>query len=146
MSLFSLFLATPRHMEFLDQGSYLSHSCDLYHSCSHARSLTHSARPRIEHASQFSRDTIDPFAPQRELWNVILHIHSLSLGGGWVLHLLEASQPQSMWIQLFGTWSGFLSPGAYPSCPQSPQSCLFFGGGLLRPHPWHMKVPRLGVE
>ena len=40
---FSFFLAAPWHMEFLGQGSDLSCSCDLDHSCSNARSLTHCA-------------------------------------------------------------------------------------------------------
>ena len=31
------FLATLKHMEFLDQGSDLSHSCDLYHRCGNTR-------------------------------------------------------------------------------------------------------------
>ena len=29
------------HWKFPDQGSNLSHSCDLHHSCSNAGSLTH---------------------------------------------------------------------------------------------------------
>lgn len=40
--LFSFF-SCPWHMEFLDQGSDLSHSCDLSFSCSTAISLTHRA-------------------------------------------------------------------------------------------------------
>ena len=42
--------------QFPDQGSDQSHSCDLSHSCSNARSLTHYARPGIEPASQRSQD------------------------------------------------------------------------------------------
>ena len=38
---FSVLLATLWHMEFLDQGSNLSLSCVLSHSCSNAESLTH---------------------------------------------------------------------------------------------------------
>ena len=45
---FFSFLAALWHMEFLGQGSNLSWSCDLYHSCGNARSLTHCAGPGIE--------------------------------------------------------------------------------------------------
>jgi len=34
--------------KFLGQGLNLSPSCDLHHSCSHTRSLTHCARPGIK--------------------------------------------------------------------------------------------------
>ena len=40
---FFFFLAAPQHMEFSDQGSGWSCSCDLSHSCSSAGSLTHCA-------------------------------------------------------------------------------------------------------
>ena len=52
---FSFFLAAPRHMKFLGQGSDLSCSCDLSHSCSDAGSLTHCAGLWIEPASQHSK-------------------------------------------------------------------------------------------
>ena len=41
--LFSLFLAALRHMESLGQGSNLSQSSDLQHSCNDTESLTHCA-------------------------------------------------------------------------------------------------------
>ena len=47
------FLAAPQHMELPGQGSDVSHSHNLSHSCGNARSLTHCARPRIEHRSQW---------------------------------------------------------------------------------------------
>ena len=62
-------LAAPWHMEFLDQGSDPSHSCDLSHSCSNAGSLTHCARPGLEPASQRSQDAANPIVPQPELLN-----------------------------------------------------------------------------
>ena len=37
--IFFSFSTAPRHMEFLGQGSDLSHSCNLRHSSSHARSF-----------------------------------------------------------------------------------------------------------
>ena len=43
--LFFSFLANPRHMEFLGQGSDPSHSVNPSHSCGNARSLTHCTRP-----------------------------------------------------------------------------------------------------
>ena len=49
------FLATLQHMVFLGQGSDLSHSCDLHHSCGNSASLIHSAGPRLEPMSQCSR-------------------------------------------------------------------------------------------
>ena len=47
--LFFFFLAYPRHVEFLGQGSDLSHSCNLWHSCSNVRSFNslHQAGDRI---------------------------------------------------------------------------------------------------
>ena len=53
-SINDFFLAAPRHIELPGQGSDLSHSHDLSHSCSNARSLAHCARWGIEHASQCS--------------------------------------------------------------------------------------------
>jgi len=45
---FSLsFLASPRQIEFLGQGSDSSHSCKLCHSCGNARSLTNCARTGV---------------------------------------------------------------------------------------------------
>ena len=49
----------------LGQGSDLSHSCNFYHSCGNARSLTNYARPGIKAASQHSREatSISPGFP-----------------------------------------------------------------------------------
>ena len=66
-SFFFSFLASLQCMEFLDQLSGPSHSCDLSHSCGNARTLTHCARPGIEPASQCSQDTADSIAPHWEL-------------------------------------------------------------------------------
>ena len=57
---FFSFLATQQHMEVPCQGSDPSCSCDPSRSCSNARSLTHCARPGIEHALQRSKDDADP--------------------------------------------------------------------------------------
>ena len=43
-----LFLAAPRHVEFLGLGPHPSNSCELLHKCNKFRSLTHCARPGIE--------------------------------------------------------------------------------------------------
>ena len=51
------FLASPRYVEFLGQGSDSHLSYDLRHSYGNAESLTHCARPGIEPVSQGSRDT-----------------------------------------------------------------------------------------
>ena len=70
----------PRHMEFLGQGSDLSHSCDLCHSGGgNARSLIHCAQPGIEPASHCCRDTTIPIAPQQELKNDFLFIPLLPI-------------------------------------------------------------------
>ena len=61
------FFGHPRRMEFPGQGSDLSCSCDLCHSCSNMGSLTYCAGPGIEPTSQRSREATDPVAPQREL-------------------------------------------------------------------------------
>ena len=61
------FGATLQPMEFLGQGSELSHSHDLSCSCGNAGSFTHCARLEIKPATQFSQDTADPVAPQQEL-------------------------------------------------------------------------------
>lgn len=61
------FLTAPRHMELPGQGSHLSRSLDLSHSCGDARSLTSCAGPGIEPASQHSQGATDPIAPQQKL-------------------------------------------------------------------------------
>ena len=58
--LFILFLATPWHMEFLDQGSDLSWSCDLCGSCNNARSFN---------SPCWARDQICILALQRYCWS-----------------------------------------------------------------------------
>ena len=68
------FLATPWHMEFPGQGSDLSCSCDLSHSCGNARSLTGCARPGIKSASQCSKDTTNPIVPQQEFLKTLLFL------------------------------------------------------------------------
>ena len=57
-------------MEFLGQGSDLSHSHHLSRGCSNARSLIHCTRPGIEPASKGSQDAADPFVPQWELLQI----------------------------------------------------------------------------
>ena len=61
--LFFSFLAPLQQMEFPGQESKPSCSCNLCHSCSNAGSLTHCARPGIDHTSQHSRNTADPAVP-----------------------------------------------------------------------------------
>ena len=52
---FFSFFTAPQHMEFLGQGLNQSCSCDLCHSCSNTRSLTH-----------FPASGITRLPPQRE--------------------------------------------------------------------------------
>ena len=54
-------------MELPGQGSDLSHSRDLSHSCDNDGSLTHCAGLGIELVSQLFQDAPDPIEPQREL-------------------------------------------------------------------------------
>ena len=54
---FFSFLAAPLHMEFPAQGSGLSHSGNLCHSCGKAGFLTHCAGPGIKSSFQCSRYT-----------------------------------------------------------------------------------------
>ena len=54
-------------MEFLNEGSDLSRSCDLSNSSGNARSLTYCAGLGIKPSSQHSQDTTDPVVPQQEL-------------------------------------------------------------------------------
>ena len=56
-------------MEFLGQGSDLSHSWDLHHSCCKPGSF--------EPVSRHCRDAADPTAPQRELQQLLLVLSSL---------------------------------------------------------------------
>ena len=51
LNFFFPFLAALQHIEFPGQGSNLSSSCDLCHSCSNLRCLTHCTGPGIELAS-----------------------------------------------------------------------------------------------
>ena len=64
---FFFFLATPQHMEVPDQGSELSHGCDLGCICGNSRSLTYCAGLGIKPVSQCSQDRADPIAPEQEL-------------------------------------------------------------------------------
>ena len=62
---FFSFLATPRHMEFLGQGSDPSHSCDPHRSCISFNPLCW--------AGDRTRDAANAIAPQQELprfWHV----------------------------------------------------------------------------
>ena len=59
-------------MEFPGQGSDLSPSSDLNHSCDNTRSLTHCAQLGIQPVSQQSQDAINPVAPQQELWELLI--------------------------------------------------------------------------
>ena len=61
--LFFFFFPTLRHIEFLGQGSDLSHSCDLSHSYGNTRSFTHCTRLGIEPESQGSREATDSIMP-----------------------------------------------------------------------------------
>ena len=67
---FFSFSAAPwhRHMEFSGQGSDLSCSCNLPHSCSNAESLTHCVEPGIKPLSQCCRDAANFIVPEQELW------------------------------------------------------------------------------
>ena len=69
-----------RHMEFLDQGSDLSHTCKLCCSSGNPGSLTHSAGPGIKPASQHSRDTANRVAPQQTLLILKTMLNRTSLG------------------------------------------------------------------
>ena len=73
--LFFSFLTTPRHMEFLGQGSNLSHSCDLCHSYSIAVLLCIAGLvvpAGIEPTSWLLREGLDPVAPQQALLSLFL--------------------------------------------------------------------------
>ena len=78
---FFLFWATPRHMKFPGQGSDLSCSCNLHHSCGNARFLPHCAKPGIKPVSQHSRDATNPTVTQKELLNFLFKIYLKNLGG-----------------------------------------------------------------
>lgn len=58
------FLAAPWHKEFPGQGTDLSHSFNLSHSCRNAESLIHCAGLEIEPVTQHSQEAADPVAPQ----------------------------------------------------------------------------------
>ena len=62
-----LFWATPWHMEVLGSGIILKLQLQPMCSCSNAGSITHCAGLGMEPASQGSRDTTNPVAPQRNL-------------------------------------------------------------------------------
>ena len=71
-SSFFFFLASPRHMEFLSQGSDTSHSCNLSYSFGNSGYLTHCAGQGIKPAPQCPQDVVDPVAPQGELLPISL--------------------------------------------------------------------------
>ena len=71
LPIFFSFLATLWHMEFLGQGSDLSLSSNVRHSCGHVGSSTHCASLRIKLASQCFQNVIDPIVPQWELHSAL---------------------------------------------------------------------------
>ena len=56
-------------MEFLGQGSDLSHAASYATAVAARDPLTHCARLRIEPATQRSQDAAGPVSPQQELQN-----------------------------------------------------------------------------
>ena len=68
---FLSFFAVPLCMEFLGQGSYASHSCDLHCSHSNIGYLTHFSGPGIKPEPCHWRDTTDPTVPQWDLQDTI---------------------------------------------------------------------------
>ena len=62
-----------RHMEFLGQGS------DLSHSCGHTGSATHCAGLGIKSEPQSSQDAADPITPQWELPDFHLSVLCVSV-------------------------------------------------------------------
>ena len=95
------FLAALQHIEFLGQGSYLSHSYNLCCSCSNVGSLTPCARPGIESASQHSHDAMDPIEPRWELcvgFYYLLFLFTYLLLNYWIDSLEKNQQSkQLMW-------------------------------------------------
>lgn len=59
-------------MEYGVPGPGVSCMCDLSHSCGNVGSLTHCVGPGMAPASQRSRYTADPTAPQGELLTISL--------------------------------------------------------------------------
>ena len=94
-------------MEFLGQGSNLSHSCDLCCSCSNARSLTHCAGPGIKPASRRSGVPANPVVQQQELCKI----------GSWYL---STSFCMRRWpaesVNVFFDYSGLKWPSPLNAC------------------------------
>ena len=79
-SFFFSFFGCPQHMEFPDQGSALSCSCDLYHSCGNARSFNQLCQAGDQtYMSWHCREAADPVVPQWQLHNEEFWV--LMLGG-----------------------------------------------------------------
>ena len=139
----SFFLAILKHMEFPGQGSDLSCSCDLSHSCSNTGSLTHCARPRIEPVFQSSQDTASPIVPQGDFLGESLYgvrvtsVHCF--GHRWIRFsrtswkydikgvMFGSSEP------LWGLWEFFLHQdwdGTLPPKAELGKTTLAFGRTL----------------
>ena len=79
-SFFFSFFGCPQHMEFPGQGSALSCSCDLYHSCGNARSFNQLCQAGDQtYMSWHCREAADPVVPQWQLHNEEFWV--LMLGG-----------------------------------------------------------------
>ena len=125
-------------MEFLGQGLYLRHSCDLSRSHGNAGSLSHCAGLGIEPVPQCSLDATDSVAPQwalqRSHFGKMLTYQLDDRTARKSFSLLEAlGQPQRRHLTLCPKVSFYFKK-------------LFIIFCFLGPHLWHMKVPRPGVE
>ena len=108
------FLAAPRHMEFLGQGSDLRHRCHLNHGCGSSGSLTHRVGPGIKPMSQCSQVATDPVVPQWEL-------HSVSLITSFLGWLVVLGAPMA--------WK-FSGQELNPCCSSTPVCCSDNTGSL----------------
>ena len=79
---YNCFIFKIFNFEFPGQGSDLSQSCDLSHSCGNTKSLTHCAGLGIKPVSRCSQDTADPAVPHQQLQFIDLfytiYLHFLS--------------------------------------------------------------------
>ena len=147
---FFSFLATPWHMEFPGQGSDPSHSCNLYCCCNNARSFNPLCRAGDQTCVPALRDATDPVAPEQEILFLNFYLIFILL-----LFLAVPKAFRSSWAR---DWTQTRAVSSNPSLSSGSTGSIshwarehltlhsFFFFCFLGPLPWHMQVPRLGVE
>ena len=100
-SFFFFFWSLSQHMDFPGQGSDLSHSCDLCHSCCNAESLTHCVQNWTK-----SQDEETPLIPPHHSRNSCISLYKMKVYFRYCFfHNFKITYLISLHFQVFGSLS-----------------------------------------